>query len=602
MSFLEQTGSANPFDGGGGGGNSTPTLADLDGDGDLDLVVGAALSPPHYYQNTGTATAPVYAVQTDAANPFAGIDVGGHSTPTLGDLDGDGDLDLVVWDSFGTLRIFLNVPNRAPVAVDDALSTSEDSALTGNVLSANPTTADSDPDGDVLTVSQVNSSAATMGDEIALGSGLLTVQANGAISFNPNGGYDSLRDGTSTTESFTYSIADGKGGTAGATVTVTITGVNDAASISGTTSGAVTEDSSTPNLTTAGSLSVSDVDEGENVFSTSVTPAGSPLGTLSITTNGAWTYSVANSAVQTLVAGATKQETFTVQSQDGTASQNITLTIQGVNDAPVAATDTGVAIQGTPLTIPVASLLANDSDVDQGTVLAITAVGSPTQGSVALNTNGTPDRADDTITFTPTGSGAGGFQYTLSDGSTSVLGTVSLTIGTRQVGGNGIDTLTGNAGPDYLDGGNGNDTLLGGAGNDTLLGDLGDDLLVGGTGADTLTGGLGVDTFRFAIADSPLAGFDKITDLKIGTDRIDGPTAVSAAALRELGAVTALTQDAIDDVLTAGNFVSNGAATFSVGSRTFLALNDGTAGFREGTDAVIELVGFTGSLTDLTLI
>jgi Ca2+-binding RTX toxin-like protein len=42
-------------------------------------------------------------------------------------------------------------------------------------------------------------------------------------------------------------------------------------------------------------------------------------------------------------------------------------------------------------------------------------------------------------------------------------------------------------------------------------------------GADVLTGGLGIDTFRLALADSPLAGIDKITDLKIGTDRIDGP-------------------------------------------------------------------------------
>ena len=194
------------------------------------------------------------------------------------------------------------------------------------------------------------------------------------------------------------------------------------------------------------------------------------------------------------------------------------------------------------------------------------------------------------------------------------------TLGTRQVGGNGNDALTGNAGPDALDGGNGNDRLIGNAGDDTLrggngndrlignagddtlLGGLGDDLLVGGTGADSLTGGLGGDTFRFALADSPLVGFDQITDLQIGTDRLDGPSAVRAANLRELGAVTALTQDALDDVLTAETFAADGAATFSIGSRTFLALNDGTAGFQQETDAVIELVGFTGNLTTLAIL
>lgn len=66
--------------------------------------------------------------------------------------------------------------------------------------------------------------------------------------------------------------------------------------------------------------------------------------------------------------------------------------------------------------------------------------------------------------------------------------------------------------------------------------------------------------------------------------------------------MTALTQDAIDDVLTAGTFAANGAATFSVESQTFLALNKGTSGFQAATDAVIELVEFTGALTDLAII
>ncbi|MBP6606679.1 MAG: VCBS repeat-containing protein [Nitrospira sp.] len=496
--YAEQTGSANPFSGIDVGDYSVPTFGDLDGDGDLDVVVGIDDGTLRYYQNTGTASAPAYAEQTGSTNPFTAIDVGRDVAPTMDDLDGDGDLDLVVGELFGQLRTFLNISNRAPVAVNDALSTSEDSTLTGNVLSANPTTADSDPESDPLTVDQVNGSAANVGTEIALGNGLLTVEADGTFSFNPNGGYDFLAQGVATTESFTYHIADGKGGT------------DDATAI---------------------------------------------------------------------------------------------ITISGVNDAPVAGADALVATQGTPLTLSVASLLANDQDVDQGTLLAITAVSTPNKGTVTLSDNGTPgDRSDDVITFTPTGSGAGGFQYSLSDGTASVQGTVTLTIGTRQLGGNGNNCLTGNAGSDYLDGGNGNDRLTGGAGDDRLLGGKGSDLLVGGRGADVLTGGLGADTFRFTLADSPLAGFDQITDLKIGTDRIDGPTAVSAANLRELGVVSALTQDAIDNVLTAGTFAANGAATFSLGGRTFLALNNGTAGFQEVTDAVIELVGFTGHLTDLAII
>ena len=92
----------------------------------------------------------------------------------------------------------------------------------------------------------------------------------------------------------------------------------------------------------------------------------------------------------------------------------------------------------------------------------------------------------------------------------------------------------------------------------------------------------------------------------IGTDRIDGPRAVSAANLRELGTVSALTQAGIAAVLTPTTFVRNSAATFTYVSepatRTFLALNNGTAGYSSTADGLIEITGFTGSLTNLAVI
>jgi VCBS repeat-containing protein len=389
--------------------------------------------------------------------------------------------------------------------------------------------------------------------------------------------------------------------------TLSLTDVNDLATISGTPTASVTEDTNVVNnnLIATGLLTVSDEDAGQNKFNTSVTSALGNLGSLSITDTGAYTYSVNNSVVQFLGAGATKTETFTVQSLDGTASQSITITLNGVNDTPIARTDAFLATQGTSLTITVATLLGNDSDADSGDALSITGVSGSTGGTVGLNNNGTPtNTADDFIIFTPTGNGSGGFTYNLSDrNGGNTLGTVNLLIGTRQLGGNGPDTLTGNNGPDYLDGGNGSDSLFGGLGNDTLLGGIGDDLLVGGGGADFLTGGKGEDAFRFmSLADSLLSGFDRITDLQIGADRIDGPTAVKAANVAKLGAVTSLTQLDISTVLTSSKLGANRAATFSLGSQTFLALNDGTAGFQFNSDAVIEITGFTGNLNNLSII
>ncbi|MFN5117631.1 MAG: bluetail domain-containing putative surface protein [Cyanobacteriota bacterium] len=86
-----------------------------------------------------------------------------------------------------------------------------------------------------------------------------------------------------------------------------------------------------------------------------------------------------------------------------------------------------------------------------------------------------------------------------------------------------------------------------------------------------------------------------------------GPSAVSAANLKDnAGTVTALTATAIQAVLSTTTFVKSGAATFIFGSgtttRTFLALNDGTAGFSASTDAILEITGYSGSLVNLAVI
>ena len=68
-----------------------PTLADIDGDSDLDLVLGHLDDTLAYLLNTGNATAPRFVA--DATNPFASLDSGRDSSaPTLKDLDGDGTL------------------------------------------------------------------------------------------------------------------------------------------------------------------------------------------------------------------------------------------------------------------------------------------------------------------------------------------------------------------------------------------------------------------------------------------------------------------------------------------------------------------------------
>ncbi|AFY45959.1 VCBS repeat-containing protein [Nostoc sp. PCC 7524] len=474
-----------------------PTFADIDGDGDLDAFVGNGDGNTLFYRNTGTATNPQF--NTPTTNPFGLTDVRAGAAPTLVDIDGDGDLDTFVGNSDGNTLFFLNIPNTPPTAANDAVSINENTLLNGNVL-----TNDSDLDGSPLTVTQVNGSAANVGQEIILGNGKLRVNANGSFTFDPtNGtpaltdGYDYLAQGVTATASFTYTISDGNGGTANATTIITITGVNDVATITGTATGTVTEDASTPNLTTTGTLTVTDVDTGENNFNTTIAGTGN-IGSLTITTAGTWNYTVANSAVQSLGAGDSKTETFTVQSVDGTASQEITVTINGVNDHPIASDDNRITNFNTPLFIPVSDLLLNDSDID-GDSLSIINTLNATNGTAVLN-NGV-------IEFTPTTDfiGNASFDYTVSDGFGGTdIGTVTVTVqSNRIIGTPGNNNLTGTASNDLIEGLEGNDTLDGGAGNlDRIFGGDGDDRITDSDGVNGAHGSPGNDVINITFAAS----------------------------------------------------------------------------------------------------
>jgi VCBS repeat-containing protein len=117
---------------------------------------------------------------------------------------------------------------------------------------------------------------------------------------------------------------------------IAINDLNEIASISGTATASVKEGTNASNaglLTASGTLTVNDPDAAQSKFDTNVVAANGNLGTLIITESGAYSYSVANAlpAIQALAAGQSRQDTFTVKSLDGTASQDIVVTIQGAS-------------------------------------------------------------------------------------------------------------------------------------------------------------------------------------------------------------------------------------------------------------------------------
>ncbi len=121
-----------------------------------------------------------------------------------------------------------DVSNPAPTAVADTGTTDEDTALSvdaQNGVLAN----DTDPDGDTLTVAQVNGQSTNVGAAVAgSNGGTFTLNADGSYSFNPGSAFQNLGVDQTATSSITYTVSDGEGGTSTATLTVTITGTNDA--------------------------------------------------------------------------------------------------------------------------------------------------------------------------------------------------------------------------------------------------------------------------------------------------------------------------------------------------------------------------------------
>ena len=100
------------------GSNATPALGDVDGDGDLDLFVGEASGAVNFYRNDGSVQDPRFALVSDT---FGGIDAGRRSHPALTDIDEDGDLDLLFGSEEGGALLYRNEGTSAePRFVADA--------------------------------------------------------------------------------------------------------------------------------------------------------------------------------------------------------------------------------------------------------------------------------------------------------------------------------------------------------------------------------------------------------------------------------------------------------------------------------------------------
>jgi len=319
--------------------------------------------------------------------------------------------------------------NDAPEAFADNASTDEDTAVVIDVLGN-----DSDVDAsDTLTVTVID-------DSTTLG----TVTNNGTdVTYDPNGLFDYLAVGESATDSFTYTISDGHGGTATASVTVTINGANHAPTAGN--NGVIVNENSSTQIQAADLLANdSDVD-GDALKIVGFSNAGitgSLTGAISISTGAYTSFTFGTgSAFDYLAFGQNAATSFTYTVSDGhggTDTATVNITVLGANGAPEAVDDDGIVTdEDTPIDITGAELRANDSDVDGG-LLRITGIeAAGLLGSITINGSSATEGITD-LHYDPNNqfeyladgeSATDSFTYTLSDSNgATATATVTITV------------------------------------------------------------------------------------------------------------------------------------------------------------------------------
>ncbi|CUK22706.1 Hemolysin IA [Achromobacter xylosoxidans] len=308
--------------------------------------------------------------------------------------------------------------------------------------------------------------------------GTFTVDQNGKWTYtldNASTKVQALKEGETVTDTIKVTVDDGHGGTAVKDITVTVTGTNDIAKITGQSTGAVIEDKT---LVTTGKLTVSDADAGQSALIAQTNVAGK-YGTFSIDANGNWTYTLNNSlkVVQDLPPGAVLKETFEVVSADGTGKQLITVDVIGTNDAPVAADNATSVDAGSSHTFTAAEFNFNDgAEGNQLDSVIITRL--PTDGTLTLNGQvvsvntvvSAADIAAGKLVYTPSASGQDtsfGFQVRddggTANGGKDTSGDYNFAIKTNNmITGENTGSGTGT-----------NPPISGGSGDDIIVGDKG---------------------------------------------------------------------------------------------------------------------------------
>ena len=521
-------------------GFSVSSAGDINGDGFDDLIIGASAANPNGQRYAGESYivfgsrsgfgASFDLSSLDGSNGFVinGIrsERLGGSVSSAGDINGDGINDLII----GAVGA---EPEKSYVVFGfaTAATTNEDTAV--NILASNILRRYTDIDGDTLSISD------------------FTNPSNGTLTFNDNSTPDNPSDdyfiytpnaNYNGTDSFTFTVSDGNGGSVTGTFNLNVKSVNDAPTLVQ----AIADQTATLDTAfnfTIGANTFSDVDAGDILTYSATLENGDALPswltfdaatrTFTGTPNSDNVGNLNIKVIASDIAGTTAEDIFAL-----TVSAFNVINGTDANDTLIGGAGNDI-LDGGALSDRLIGGTGNDTyivDSIRDVVIENAGAGEDTVESAA------------NYTLTPN------VEYLILTGTANITGT-----------GNDLDnTITGNSGDNLLKGLAGNDTLLGNAGDDTLIGGAGNDILTGGSGSDRFLFGSGA-----AFTNSSF-GVDTLTDFVKGTDKI----ALSKTSFNALsntfnpGEFTTINTEIVNEATVAG--ASSGKIVYNLATGNLL--------------------------------